>query len=75
MAKSKLPCIDCITYTMCRNEYLGKIKKYKDSNDLTLPRKHLMIKCSLLHDWVYYIKKYGTSYNDFHDYFYYNPPL
>lgn len=70
----KLPCIDCITYPICRVDYLDKMKSYEGDTDLKGSRNHLMVKCSLLKDWVDYIKKFETSYNDFHEHFYFNPP-
>lgn len=75
----KLPCIDCITYPMCRTEYMKFITSTVASNylpeDLMVARKFLTNKCSFLEDWIINIQTYGESYNALHAHFYLDPPV
>lgn len=83
--KWKMPCVDCITFPICRAIYLDTIKtegetfefagsinkpvKLKHIKKLVLARRLLCKRCSILNAHAEYIDKYGINFNDFHNYF------
>lgn len=72
-----LPCIDCITFPICRIEYskhLSLTVNY-DPDELREARRFLTKKCDFLKQWIVHIRNYGESYNALHNHFYFNPPL
>jgi len=51
---NKLPCIDCITYSICRSEYINIISDHEELflNLRTIAREHLQDKCKLLNEYT-----------------------
>ena len=75
--KMKLPCIDCITFPICRIEYSNHLTltvNY-DPEELRQARRFLTRKCTLMRNWIHHIRTYGESYNALHDHFYFHLPL
>lgn len=51
---NKLPCINCITYSICRSEYIHIISDQEELflNLRTIAREHLEDKCQLLSEYI-----------------------
>lgn len=83
--KGRLPCIDCITFSICKAIYIEIIKSDEEYFDissgiekpttikhikkLVIARKRLCKRCLLLKNYSDYMIECETNFNDFHAYF------